>query len=66
MAAVRSGIAGIVFDPASPAFARIVDIAEQAGSFVLTPEVYDRATLDLSQVGDPERACDSLLLGGAK
>jgi len=64
LAACRTGVAGIIFDPCSPAYERVADIAAQSSVELFTPEVYERHVLDLSQVGDAPRACDTFLNGG--
>lgn len=65
LSAIRAGVSGIVFDPGSPAFERIADIAQQANVTVVSPKTYDGPLLDLSLVGDPATACDTFLLRGA-
>lgn len=61
LSALRVGFRTIVFDPASPAAPRIVDIAGQYGAKVLDSTVYDEPLLDLETVGDLASACDRFI-----
>ena len=63
LAAIRAGVAMIVFNPLSPAFDGIADIARQTGTVLLEPDAYGPRRLDLSQIGNPVRACNHFLQG---
>ncbi len=64
LSALRAGAKTVILDPASPAYARVADIAAQMDARVLTSAVYADA-LDLSHVGDAAEACHIYLAKSA-